>query len=193
MTCAPCGYPIVNGQPGGGGGAPAEPSLLASFTTITQATGIVLVNLIDYTVVANTLDTDGQFLRLRIGGDYLTTASKAFTFVVTLAGVVILGLITGASGASAQRRPWWADLNFSRITSLTARMNGVIQIQGSVAAPIAGVGSVAGSAAGGPVGNGAVDAAIDWTINRQLQFGVIPSVAGDDFTLRAGTLERLST
>lgn len=192
--CFPPGFPIINGIPGGGGGGGASSSnLLAEFGIPTvAATGVVLVNLVDYTVAADTLDTNGQHLRLWVWGDYLTTASKAFTFVVALAGVTMLGIITGASGASAQRRPWWSHLDFMRVTAGTARLGGVLQIQGSIAAPLAGVGSVAGSAAGGPVGSGAVDPVCDWTINEQLQFGVIPSVAGDDFTLRGGTLERLS-
>lgn len=167
--------------------------LIASYTTPVAATGAVLVNLINQPLVPLTLARNGDWLRLRIGGTFLTGASKAFTLTTTLAGVLSIALITGASGITAVVRPWWADLQIVRVTSATARIVGVIGFQGSVAVPLAGVGSLQASAAGGPVGNGIVDVACDWTAAQSLLFGVIPSAAGpvgDNFTMWAGSLQR---
>lgn len=187
MTCG-----CADGQQAGIASSSQSVSVVRTYTTIAQATTNVLTTLLTETIAAGFLANNGDMLRLRLRGDWLTTASKTFTFVVVLGGVTLLTLVPGASGASAQRRTWGADLDLIRVTSTSVRLGGILQLQASVAAPVVGLGSLQGSAAGGPVESAAVDPVVDWTVDQALQFQVLPSVTGDDFTLRFGSLEKLN-
>lgn len=115
---------------------------IASTTTPTSAFGGAI------TVPAGTLSTNGQALWVRMHGNNLNNsgAGRTFTLNVSLNGVTLVEDGTAAYSSGATRRPWWIEIQITRVDATHCTASFVYQF-GASAAATTGLGDYAAAAA----------------------------------------------
>lgn len=186
MTCPCSSTDSVNGVPVGTALSSSAVPLLWSRGS-NQVVNDALVNtLIQGSVPAGRLATNGALVRVVAFGTILAaTVNPTWTFGISVGATSLWSAFTAAYAVSVNLRSWRLEFDVVRRTAATATMGGTWALQSSTVAPITGVGIIAANQQGGPISSPAADSAVDWTIANDVSIAVLQSAAGGNlFTIR---------
>lgn len=195
-NCGGCPVePSVNGQ-SGGGGAPPTPARDFLFTIDADRSSSVIFPVVDSmisaAIPAGALATDGDMIKMEIGGNVVNVGAAARTVSI----FVLIDAVTGW-GATSANIPnaggpfaWNVDCIITRKSATTFALTGHAFVHNATTA-VTGIGSLALANLGGPIGSPAADPACVWANAQNLIFNFTSSNAGVTFIIKSGYAEVL--
>ena len=150
-----------------------------------------------FDVPADTLDTDGQSLRLTLFGDHVHNSAGNLSWLVTVSldGVTLFSDSTQVYAQNAARRPWSLQVMLTRRSATTVAALGTYINTAVATAPATGLGDIASTiGTGGLLRSATTDPTVDWADVQTLLVRITASAgpsASDVYTRRSATLEAL--